>query len=139
MNRPVPDLSWVLNELVSLPEARHAVLLSADGLSTAASTGVDPDMADQVAALASGMQSLSRNGARFVTGADGETPWQQTVVSFGAGYLIISSAGDGSSYLVVSAGKAVDMEILSDRIAKTVQRLGTELAVAPRQPRAEDA
>lgn len=138
MNQPVPDLSWILNELVSLPEARHAVLLSADGLRTAASDGVDLDMADQVAALASGMQSLSRNGARFVNGDD-PTPWQQTLVSFQAGYLVISSAGDGSSYLVVSAGKAVDMEVLSDQIAKTVQRLGSELAVAPREPRAEGA
>jgi predicted regulator of Ras-like GTPase activity (Roadblock/LC7/MglB family) len=131
-----PDLSWILDELVSAPEARRAVLLSADGLQTAASDGVDRDTADTVAAMASGMQSLSRNGATFVS--SNKTPWQQTMVSYDDGFLFIIAAAEGA-FLVVSAGPGVDIAAFSYQMTKTVERLGPELAVAPRQPQAESA
>ncbi|WP_052850276.1 roadblock/LC7 domain-containing protein [Streptomyces avicenniae] len=131
-----PDLSWILDELVSAPGARHAVLLSADGLATAGSAGVDRDMADRVSAIASGMQSLSRSGAGFVS--DDETPWQQTMVSYKDGFLFVIAAAEGS-FLVASAGASVDVGAFSYQMAKTVERLGDELAVAPRQPQTERA
>lgn len=137
MNSPTrPNLSWILDELVSAPEARHAVLLSADGLQMAASDGVDRNTADTVAAMASGMQSLSRNGAAFVS--SDSTPWQQTMVSFKDGFLFIIAAADGA-FLVVSASPDVDIAAFSYQMTKTVERLGPELAVAPRQPQAESA
>ncbi len=135
-NHARPDLSWILDELVSPPDARHAVLLSADGLQTAASAGVDRDMADQVAAIASGIQSLSRSGAKFVS--NDPTPWQQTMVSYQDGYLFVIAAAKGA-FLVASAGSAVDIAAFSYQMATTVKRLGPELAVAPRQPQADRA
>ncbi|MDX3075822.1 roadblock/LC7 domain-containing protein [Streptomyces sp. MI02-7b] len=126
-----PDVSWILDDLVAVPHGRNAVLLSADGLQVAASAGVDRDLADQVAALASGMQALSRNGAGFV--GDEQTPWQLTMVHYKFGFLFVIAAGAGS-FLVTSAGRDVDVEGFSHRMTKAVDRLGEQLAVAPRQP-----
>jgi predicted regulator of Ras-like GTPase activity (Roadblock/LC7/MglB family) len=127
-------VSWILDELVKAPHARHAVLLSADGLQRAASAGVHPDMADRVSAIASGMQSLSRSGGDFVS--ERETAWQQTMVQFEDGFLFVIAAADGA-YLVASAGPDVDISAFSYDMAKIVERLGAELAVAPRRPQAE--
>ncbi|MFJ8691961.1 roadblock/LC7 domain-containing protein [Streptomyces roseolilacinus] len=128
---PSPNLDWILNELVTTSRARHAVLLSADGLAVAASADVDRNLADTVSAIASGMQSLSRSGAQFVS--DAPTPWEQTMVSYRDGFLFVLAAGAGS-YLVVSAAKDVDVEGLSFQMAKTIDRLGSGLGVAPREP-----
>ncbi|WP_103500363.1 MULTISPECIES: roadblock/LC7 domain-containing protein [unclassified Streptomyces] len=127
---PAPNLSWILDELVSVQHARHAVLLSADGLMTATSEGVDRDLGDSVAALTSGLQSLSRAAAVFASG--GEDPWEQTLVQFGNGFIFIVAAGEGT-FLVVSAGRDVDIEAMSFRMGKTIDRVGQELGLAPRQ------
>ncbi|GHJ36873.1 roadblock/LC7 domain-containing protein [Streptomyces sp. TS71-3] len=131
-----PDVSWILDELVKAPHARHAVLLSADGLQRAASSEVKPDVADRVSAIASGMQSLSRNGGDFVSAKP--TAWQQTMVQFQDGFLFVIAAADGA-YLVASAGPDVDVSAFSYDMAKMVERLGDEMAVAPREPQAESA
>ena len=59
-----PDLGWLLRGLVEhVPHTRSAVLLSADGLATAA-YGLDPDPADHLSAIASGLFSLARTAGR---------------------------------------------------------------------------
>ncbi|GGZ95074.1 dynein regulation protein LC7 [Streptomyces subrutilus] len=128
MNASSPDLTWILGKLVALPGARHALVASADGIVVAYSPGVDRDLADSVAAITSGMQALSRNGAAFV---EESTGWEQTMVNYAAGYLFILTASEGS-YLVVSAGRDTDIEQLSYQMAKTVDGLGTALGVGPR-------
>ncbi|MFK0017001.1 roadblock/LC7 domain-containing protein [Streptomyces sp. NPDC091027] len=126
-----PDINWILNDLVKFAGARHAVVLSADGLMVAASADVGRDLADTVSAIASGMQSLSRAGGKFVQGEP--TAWQQTMVSYTDGYIFILAADEGS-YLVVSAGQDADVEGLSYRMGKTIDSLGPALRVAPRHP-----
>ncbi|MEU7028880.1 roadblock/LC7 domain-containing protein [Streptomyces sp. NPDC046275] len=126
---PTPDTNWILNDLVTFPEARHAVVLSADGLMVGASADVDRELADTVSAIASGMQSLSKRGAAFIQNEP--TPWEQTMVSFRDGFLFLLAAAEGS-YLVVSAGRNVDIEALSYRMRKTIDSLGPALQVAPR-------
>ena len=55
------DLSWLLSGLVQrVPHTRSAVLLSSDGLVKSVH-GLDPDSADHMAALASGLYSLGRS------------------------------------------------------------------------------
>ncbi|MFI9210323.1 roadblock/LC7 domain-containing protein [Streptomyces sp. NPDC053253] len=125
-----PDLSWILDELVDFPGARHAVVLSADGMRMAASREVTADLADKISATGSGMQSLSRNAADFV-GADAIT-WHQTMIHYDGGYLFLVAAST-SSYLVASATNDVDVLAFSDRMAKVVERLGPALAADPRQ------
>ncbi|WP_019070760.1 roadblock/LC7 domain-containing protein [Streptomyces hokutonensis] len=128
-----PDLSWILDELVKVPHARHAVLLSADGLAMSASDGVGRVLAERIAATTTGLQSLSRNGAEFVSDLD--TPWQQTMVQYRDGYLFVIAAGNGS-FLVASAGTAVEIDHFSYTMADIVKRLSDALAVDPR-PSAE--
>lgn len=124
-----PNIQWILDKLVDYPQARHAVVLSGDGLSIGASADVSRDLADEVSAIATGMQSLSHIGARFVQ--EQPTPWQQTMVSYEHGFMFVLAAGD-SSFLVVSAAHDVDIEGLSYHMAKAVDSLRPALAVAPR-------
>ncbi|MEV8437874.1 roadblock/LC7 domain-containing protein [Actinosynnema sp. NPDC051121] len=124
-------LGWMLDDALKMPEARHAVLLSADGLLMAHSAGIDRDDAERHAAAMSALQSLARATAEFC-GQD-STQWQQTVSEFVGGYVFLAAAGPGA-YLAVSATARVDMEAVSFRIQELVQRLGKELTSPPRQP-----
>ncbi|MDX2531552.1 roadblock/LC7 domain-containing protein [Streptomyces scabiei] len=124
-----PDLRWMLDELVNVPHARHAVLLSTDGLAVAASDGVGRVLAETISATTSGLQALSRNGAAFVSDLD--TPWQQTMVQYRDGYLFVIAAGDGS-YLVASADSAVEIDHFAYAMADIVKRLSDAMTIAPR-------
>ncbi|MFJ3169237.1 roadblock/LC7 domain-containing protein [Streptomyces roseus] len=125
-----PDLSWILDELVDFPGARNAVVLSADGMRMTASHEVTVDLADNMSAVASGMQSLSRNAASFV--GPGAVTWHQTMVQYDGGYLFLVAAS-ATSYLVTSASSDVDVLAFSDRMASVVERLGASLAAESRQ------
>ncbi len=60
----VSDLDWLMSGLVQrVPHTRSAVLLSCDGLVKSVH-GLDPDAADHMAALASGLYSLGRSALR---------------------------------------------------------------------------
>jgi predicted regulator of Ras-like GTPase activity (Roadblock/LC7/MglB family) len=93
--RPSGDfesLSWLLNNLVKrVPEITDAVVLSTDGLLLAASTGLNRDDAERLAAIASGFQSLaSGSGEHFGRGAV-----RQTVVEMERGFLFVTAASTG--------------------------------------------
>lgn len=124
------ELGWMLDEVLKVPEARHAILLSADGMLRAHSKGIARDEAERQAAALSGLQSISRNTAEFC-GKSG-SPWQQTLVEFAEGYVFLVAAGAGA-FLAVSATQSVDMEMVTYRMQKLVDRLGKELTSPPRQ------
>jgi predicted regulator of Ras-like GTPase activity (Roadblock/LC7/MglB family) len=88
------DLAWMLDRALEVPEARHALLVSADGLLMARSREVDRDDADTVAAAMSGMQSLSRTLGGFAGGED--MAWRQTLVEFDGGWVFLISSRSGS-------------------------------------------
>jgi predicted regulator of Ras-like GTPase activity (Roadblock/LC7/MglB family) len=122
-------LGWMLDDALKMPETRHAVLLSADGLLMAHSERISVDDAERHAAGMAGLQSLARAGAEFCNNA--ETIWRQTVTEFDDGYVFLVAAGPGA-YLAVSATENVDMEAVSFRLQELVQRLGKELSTPPR-------
>jgi predicted regulator of Ras-like GTPase activity (Roadblock/LC7/MglB family) len=124
------ELGWMLDEALKVPEARHAILLSADGMLRAHSRGIDRDEAERQAAALSGLQSISRSTAEFA--GPTETPWRQTLVEFDGGYVFLVAAGPGA-YLSVSASEHVDMEAVTYAMQKLVDRLGKELTSPPRQ------
>jgi predicted regulator of Ras-like GTPase activity (Roadblock/LC7/MglB family) len=124
------DLSWMLESALEVPEARHAILVSADGLLMARSNEVDKDQADTVAAAMSGMQSLSRTVAGFC--GDARTTWRQTLVEFDGGWVFLISAGEGA-YLAVSASPRVDMADITFRMQQLVGQLGKALSTPPRE------
>lgn len=124
-----PDLSWVLNDVLTVRGARHAILVSADGLLLERSSEIGRDEAETNAAAMSSMQSLSRAVADFV-GA-GKGLWKQTLMEYDGGWIFLIAAGQGS-YLAVSAALDVDMEAMSFRMQKTVSALSKAMSVAPR-------
>lgn len=76
----VSDLDWLMSGLVQrVPHTTSAVLLSCDGLVKSVH-GLDPDSADHMAALASGLYSLGRSaGVRFGEGArSARSSWSST-------------------------------------------------------------
>src|SRR5437879_7422910 len=131
MNNAVTNkLGWMLDDALKMPETRHAILLSADGLLMAHSERISRDEAERHAAGMAGLQSLARSAAEFC--GDPRTLWRQTVSEFDGGYAFLVAAGPGA-YLAVSATERVDMEAVSFRLQELVQRLGKELSTPPRE------
>ncbi|MEU1285717.1 roadblock/LC7 domain-containing protein [Kitasatospora sp. NPDC058444] len=124
------DLSWVLNDLLQVPGARHAILVSADGLLLERSSEIGRDEAETNAAAMSSMQSLSRAVAPFV-GAGGGA-WRQTLLEYDHGWIFLIAAGSGA-YLAASTAPDVDMEAMSFRMQQQVGALGRAMSAAPRQ------
>ncbi|MEV0641767.1 roadblock/LC7 domain-containing protein [Streptomyces sp. NPDC050619] len=125
-----PDLSWVLNGVLEVRGARHAILVSADGLLMQRSDDISRDEAEKNAAAMSSIQSLCRAVSGFVGGGQGT--WKQTLVEFDGGWIFLVAAGSGA-YLAVSAALDVDMEAMSFRMQKTVSALREAMSAAPRQ------
>ena len=102
-----PNLDWLLSGLVQrVPYTRSAVLLSSDGLVKSVH-GLDPDSADHMAALASGLYSLGRSaGPRSATAAT----VRQVVVELDSTLLFVSTAGSGTC-LAVLAGREADAAV----------------------------
>lgn len=123
------DLSWVLNDVLEVRGARHAVLVSGDGLLLQRSDDISRDDAETNAAAMSSMQSLSRAVSGFVGSGNGI--WKQTLLEYDGGWIFLSAAGQGA-YLAVSAAPDVDMEAVSFRMQKTVVALSKAMSVAPR-------
>ncbi|MFS8198786.1 roadblock/LC7 domain-containing protein [Streptomyces sp. CWNU-52B] len=124
------ELSWMLDEVLKVPEARHAILLSADGLLRAHSADIGRDDAERFAAGLSGVQSISRSTAEFC--GSPQTPWRQTLIEFAHGYVFLVAAGEGA-HLAVSTTEHVDMEAVTYRMHRLVDRLGAELSSPARR------
>ncbi|MCS0636854.1 roadblock/LC7 domain-containing protein [Streptomyces sp. LP05-1] len=130
-----PDLSWVLNDVLEVRGARHAILVAADGLLMQRSDTIGRDDAEKNAAAMSSMQSLSRAVSGFVAGGQGL--WKQTLIEYDGGWIFLIAAGSGA-YLAVSTALDVDMEAMSFRMQKTVGALGRAMSAAPRRTTGAD-
>jgi Roadblock/LC7 domain len=63
------DFNWLVGNLAKrTPGVAHAMVVSADGLPVAVSERLDRPKADQLAAIASGLASLTQGGARCMEG-----------------------------------------------------------------------
>ncbi|MGW6331196.1 roadblock/LC7 domain-containing protein [Nocardia rhamnosiphila] len=125
---PRTDLSWLLEELVSgLPDAESAVLLSTDGLLMGHSAGLERTEAERFAAMASAFHSLARSaGSHFKAGGV-----CQTVVELDRAVLFITAAG-GNACLALLATESANMGMVAFEMNRTVQRVGSHLAVDSR-------
>ena len=125
------DLDWVMSRFVEeIPDAAHAILVSADGLLMASSTSIPCERAEQVAAVSSGLASLAVGAARLFEGGS----VMQTIVEMEMGFLMLMSVGDGSNLTVLTTEEAdigqvgYEMALLVDRVGRTVEaqaRVGT--------------
>lgn len=129
---PPAELAWLLDDLVKrVKEARHAIVLSADGLLMAASKDFDQDDAEHLSAVAAGIQSLAKGvGERF-----GGGPVLQTVVEMRSAYLLVTVAGQGAC-LAVLTGEDADIGLVAYEMEMLVSSLGHHLTAASRSTEA---
>ncbi|MFD7560107.1 MULTISPECIES: roadblock/LC7 domain-containing protein [unclassified Streptomyces] len=123
-------LSWLLENLLErTPDARHALVLSRDGLKLCRTSGLSVDQADQLAAIAAGIQSLS-HGASVEFG-DGTGGVRSAMAEFYGGILFIVEAGEGAHVALV-ADEEADAGIVGHNMAELVEQLSEHLVARPR-------
>jgi uncharacterized protein len=114
------QFAWLLTNFVKhVPGVSHAVAVSSDGLLLTSSDGLPRDRADQLAAVASGLLSLTRGAAR-VFGA-GEVV--QTIVEMELGCMLLMAIADGAC-LAVLASPRCDMGLVAYEMTLLVDRAG---------------
>lgn len=117
------DFAWLVDGFVDrTPGVAHAAVVSADGLLMAASSVLPKDRADQLAAIASGLSSLTRGASRCFDGG----AVVQTVVEMEAGFLLLMSISDGSS-LAALADPTCDIGLVGYEMTLLVDRVGQSL------------
>jgi predicted regulator of Ras-like GTPase activity (Roadblock/LC7/MglB family) len=122
------ELDWLVTRFVDdIPDAAHAVLVSADGLLMAASASMPGDRGEQLAAVSSGLASLAVGAARLFEGG----AVMQTVVEMEHGYLMLMSVGDGSN-LAVLTQEGADIGQVGYEMALLVERVGRTVAAQAR-------
>ena len=130
MTRPptMQDMGWLLSNFAdSVAGIAHVVAVSADGLLLASSRDLPADRADQLAAITSGVVSLTEGASRMFNA--GEV--QQTIIEMDSGYLFLMSISDGSSMAVLAA-RSCDVGQVGYEMALLVDRVGEALTPAPR-------
>ncbi|MEU9186960.1 roadblock/LC7 domain-containing protein [Streptomyces sp. NPDC048484] len=125
-------LAWLVQGLLArTPGARHALVLSRDGLKLCRTPELSADQADQLAAIAAGIQSLS-HGASLQFG-DGTGGVRSAMTEFYGGILFIVEAGQGAHLAVVTAEEA-DAGLVGHNMGELVEQLGEHLSAPPRTP-----
>src|ERR1044071_4022427 len=99
------SLDWLVSKFArEVSGVTHAVLVSADGLLMAASEHMPIERADQLAAVTSGLASLSSGAAQLFDGGH----VLPTVGGMEDGYLLLMGVGDGSN-LATLATRSCDI------------------------------
>jgi uncharacterized protein len=131
VNKPptMQDMGWLLNNFAdSVAGIAHVVAVSADGILLASSRDLPTDRADQLAAITSGVVSLTDGASRMFTAGT----VQQTIIEMESGYLFLMSISDGSS-LAVLAARSCDVGQVGYEMALLVERVGAALVPLPRE------
>ena len=131
MNGPgaMRDMGWLLNNFADqVAGVAHVVAVSADGLLLAGSRALPEERADQLAAIAAGVVSLTQGTSRYFNGGD----VLQTIIEMDGGYLFLMSISDGSC-LAVLASRSCDVGQVGYEMALLVERVGQALTPATRQ------
>jgi predicted regulator of Ras-like GTPase activity (Roadblock/LC7/MglB family) len=124
------ELTWLIEGLLArTPGARHALVLSRDGLKLCRTPELSVDQADQLAAIAAGVQALSQ-GASMEFG-DGTGGVRHSMTEFHGGILFIVEAGEGA-HLAVLAGEDADVGLVGHRMNELVEQIGPFLTAPPR-------
>ena len=122
------NLNWlVANFAKATPGVAHAMVVSADGLPVAVSERLDRPRADQLAAIASGLASLTQGASRCFEGG----LVTQTVVEMDRGFLFVMAISDGSC-LAVLAASTCNVAVVAYEMTVLVSRTGNVLTPALR-------
>jgi predicted regulator of Ras-like GTPase activity (Roadblock/LC7/MglB family) len=114
------EVGWLIDNLVrQVPDISHAILVSADGLPMARSVDFPTDRADQLAAIASGLTSLTQGAARCFSAGN----VRQMIVEMQGGYLFVMSVSEGSCLAALASATCdlgqvgYEMSVLISRVA----------------------
>lgn len=117
------DLGWLIDDFVArVPGAVEALVLTTDGLVLVTSESVAADVADHLAAVTSGLTSLTEGAARCL---DTE-PVRQVIVEMAAGYLFVSRISDGSA-LALRCDDKGDFGLVGYEMSLLIERIGEVL------------
>lgn len=117
------DFGWLLNQFAEeTAGVGDAIAVSADGFLLAASSHLPRERAEHLAAIASGLVSLTQ-GASRVLELDGV---EQIIVEMGRGYLFTTAISQGSA-LGVIADKTCDIGLVAYEMTRLVRRIGDAL------------
>ena len=123
LDRPPPDVNWLVTDFAErVPSIAHAIVVSSDGLPMAFSEGIPTDRVDQLAAVTSGLTSLTQGAARIFQGG----AVTQVVVEMQEGLLIEMAISDASTLAVLAAADcdlglvAYEMTLLADKVRGTL-------------------
>jgi predicted regulator of Ras-like GTPase activity (Roadblock/LC7/MglB family) len=117
------NLNWLVGNFAkATPGVAHAMVISADGLPVAISERLDRARADQLAAIGSGLASLTIGASRCFDGG----LVKQCVVEMEGGFMFIMSISDGSC-LAVLAALNCNVGVVAYEMAVLVARAGDVL------------
>jgi predicted regulator of Ras-like GTPase activity (Roadblock/LC7/MglB family) len=123
------NMDWMLKDLAeSVPQTRHVIVLSSDGLRMA-QYGTETDTADRLAAACAGLQSLAGAVSAEFPHSDGRM--RMVVIELDRGFFYLMAAGAGA-YLAVLADEGVDAGLIGQRMRDLVARIGEHLSSPPR-------
>jgi len=93
------DFSWLLGNFVrTVPGVRHMMVVSADGLLMAMSDDLDRTAGDTMAAIVSGLASLTRGAARQLRAG----AVRQAIIEMDEVFLFTTSVNNGAVVAVVA-------------------------------------
>jgi hypothetical protein len=119
------NFTWLLGNFVkSVPGVRHTLVVSADGLLMAMSDELDRSEGDRLAAIVSGLSSLTRGAARQLRAG----AVRQAIVEMDELFLFTTSISDGS-VLAVAAAATCDVGLVGYEMTLLVTR--AEAAMTP--------
>ncbi|WIX98194.1 roadblock/LC7 domain-containing protein [Amycolatopsis mongoliensis] len=129
------EYAWLINDFVDrVPGVAHGVAVSSDGLLIAASSTLPQDPADQLAAVACGLVSLTEGAARCFDAGN----VNETIVEMDAGTMLLMSISDGSC-LSILADPGYDIGQIAYEMALLVDRFGHMLTPELRAKEEETA
>jgi predicted regulator of Ras-like GTPase activity (Roadblock/LC7/MglB family) len=122
------DLNWLVTDFTTrVQDVAHAIVVSADGVPLALSTGIPSQAVEQFSAITSGLTSLIRGAAHIM---EAGTPIQ-AMVEMDRGLMFVKAISDGSSLAVLTAPEC-DTRQISYEMTLLVEAVGELLTPAAR-------
>src|SRR5690606_12258117 len=119
------NFGWLLDNFVkTVSGVRHTLVVSADGLLMAMSEDLDRTSGDQLAAIVSGMSSLTRGAARQLNSGN----VRQSIIEMDDAFMFLMNVSNGS-VLGAVADATCDVGLIGYEMALLVSR--TEATLTP--------
>jgi uncharacterized protein len=123
LSKDAQNINWLMSSFVeSTSGVDQAIAVSSDGLLMAISSNLDRANADKMAAIVTGMRSLSDGAARVLA----KGGLNQVIVEMSDAYLFVAAISGGSSIGVV-ASRTCDLGLVGYEITMLVSRVGSQL------------